>query len=143
MGNCLNLYASPQKAYTMSNSLRVNSFTTDLLKDTGHHTWLNFWLNQERYSAVNEKYMYMYVRNDKYEPLELPFPMGILEILVTEEFKMILEHLGCKTFDDFDKLVKRRSGFFKETTEPVNLVVRAVDGSVYLRQYLISEYSIN
>jgi len=127
----------------MSNSLSINSFKTDLLNDTGYGTWLNFYLNQERYAATEEgQHRYGYRQNDKYRSVDLPFPMTILESLVAEEFKMILEHLSCKTFDEFNRLVTRRTAFYEETTEPVNLVVRALDGSVYLRQYRVSEYSL-
>jgi hypothetical protein len=127
----------------MSNSLRVNSFKTDLLKETGYESWLNFWLNQERYIVDDEKYTYGHLKNDKYEWIHLPFSITILEWLVVEEFKTILEHLGCKTFDDFDQLVKRRGGFYDDITEPVNLIFRAVNGSIYLRQYVISVHSLN
>jgi hypothetical protein len=128
----------------MLNSLQVTEYKADLLRGTGYESWLNFFLNYERYNPSEGKFVYICRTTEgNLAPLELPFNMVLLENLVMEEFKMILEHLSCTTFEDFDQLVKRRNAFYDETTEPINLIVRTVDGTVYLRRYMISELSLN
>ena len=123
----------------MSNSIRIATYRIDLIKETGYNTWIDFWLNEEAYSPELNRRK---VRTPKGELAEvnLPFSGAMLETLVMEEFSMILEHLGCGGFEEFQVLIKYKPGV--DPVEAISLVVRGVDGSVYLRDYLFTEAAL-
>jgi hypothetical protein len=133
------MYAGKRKANNMSNSIVIATFDIDLIEDTDYDTWIDFWLNEESYSPELNRRA---VRNSKGDlvEVELPFSGAHLEMLVMEEFAMILEHLGCGTFEEFGSLIKYSPG--TEHAEAVNLVVRGLDGSVYLRKYLFNAVAL-
>ena len=116
----------------MSNSILIDTYRIDVIKDSGYRTWLDFWLNMDAISAGTNVATYNNAKGES-EQLALPFDEPTLEMLVSEEFRMILEHLSCKDFGEFENLAVGIDG--PKPVIPVNLVVRAVDGSVYFRQY--------
>ncbi|HEX3933275.1 MAG TPA: hypothetical protein VHW43_01260 [Puia sp.] len=118
----------------MSNSISVNTYKINLIEDTGYKTWLDFWLNTDTVLAATNVAAYQNAKGNL-EEIQLPFNERILELLVREEFSMILEHLSCKNFDEFEKLTGGGSTF---VIQPIELIVRTVDGSVYFRQYMIN-----
>jgi len=123
----------------MSNSIAIATFDIDLIEDTDYNTWIDFWLNEESHSPELNRWT---VRTKKGElvEVELPFNRELLEMLVMEEFTMVLEHLGCGTFEEFRSLLKYIPG--NDHAEAVNLVVRGLDGTVYLRTYLFNAVAL-
>ena len=123
----------------MSNSIAIATFDIDLIEDTDYNTWIDFWLNEEAFSPADNRWTVRTARGELVE-VELPFNRALLEMLVMEEFTMVLEHLGCGTFEEFRALLKPTPE--TDHVEAVNLVVRGLDGSVYLRAYLFNALAL-
>lgn len=119
----------------MSNSIAIATYDIDLIEDTEYSTWIDFWLNQETWSPELNKRTVRTARGELVE-IELPFDDILLESLVMEEFTMVLEHLGCGTFEEFQRIIQYKPG--ADHVKSVQLVVRALDGSVYLREYMFN-----
>jgi hypothetical protein len=124
-----------KKWNNMSNSISIATFDIDLIEETDHSTWIDFWLNEEGYAPETNRRTVRTPKDELVE-VELPFGEAVLEMLVMEEFTMIMEHLGCGTFEDFKAIIKYKPG--TDEAETTQLVVRALDGSVYLREYIFS-----
>lgn len=123
----------------MADSITVETYKMKTIADTGYHTWLNFWLNMDMMNNQTKVASYRDVEGNLAE-IALPFSEQTLELLVREEFTIILEHLSFVRFEDFERTTTIVRG---KTVEPIDLVVRATDGSVYLRQYYIDVNAFN
>src|ERR1700753_1373125 len=122
----------------MSNSIAIQTYKVSSIADTGYKTWLDFWLNTDTVNSSTNVASFQDA-DGKLKDIQLPFNERILELLVREEFTMILEHLSVREFEDFEKISSTGSGV---TIEPVNLIVRSIDGSVYFRQYYINALAL-
>jgi len=119
----------------MSNSIAIATYDVDLIEETEYNTWIDFWLNEETHSPEGNRWTVRTQRGELVE-VELPFEELLLESLVMEEFTMVLEHLGCGSFEEFQRVIKNRPG--ADHVKSVQLVVRGVDGGVYLREYIFN-----
>jgi hypothetical protein len=119
----------------MSNSIEIATYDIDLIEETEYNTWIDFWLNEEIFSPERNTWTVRTQRDELVE-VELPFDRALLESLVMEEFTMVLEHLGCGSFEEFQRIIKCKPG--ADHVKSVQLVVRGVDGSVYLREYMFN-----
>jgi|SRR6185312_1180557 len=119
----------------MSNSIAIATYDIDLIEETEYNTWIDFWLNEEAHSPDGDTWTVRTQRGELVE-VELPFEQVLLESLVMEEFTMVLEHLGCGSFEEFQRVIKNRPG--ADHVKSVQLVVRGVDGGVYLREYIFN-----
>jgi hypothetical protein len=122
----------------MSDSISTDTYKIQCIAETGYHTWLNFWLNMDMMHTKTNVASYQNT-NGKLAEIELPFSEELLKLLVREEFTIVLEHLSCASFEDFEKTTTISPD---KVIDPINLIVRAADGSVYLRQYLIGRTAL-
>lgn len=123
----------------MSNSIAIATYDIDLIEETEYNTWIDFWLNGEAYSPEYNRWTVRTRRGELME-VELPFEGALLESLVMEEFTMVLEHLGCGTFEEFQQAIKYKAG--ADHVKSVQLVVRGLDGSVFLREYMFNAVAL-
>ena len=123
----------------MTNSIVIEKVTIDAIKETGFHTWLNFWLNVQAHGPA--RFEYIDTDGNRAELSGAPFSLRNLELLVIEEFKMILEHLSCKKYSDFEKLMEGKSGS-AGTRQPLEVYARTKENYIILRTYYFDEAAL-
>jgi hypothetical protein len=85
------------------------NYTISLIADTGYKSWMDFYFQQDSYTARKDFYEYSYKRQNKESAkIPLPFPKEILEILALEESKLMLTYIQAKSFTELLEFCKDR-----------------------------------